>query len=160
MGNMITSEDEWAIRNLAARFTDAVSKRDFATWRDTWADDCHWFIGNRAVDGADNAVAFLSAALERYTWFLMMSLSGQVFERDGEVQGTWYVLEYQGKPEGITQIMGTYQDVYTKVNGEWKFARRVFQSSYRGPLNPGATAPVIDGGNVTLLAAEQSEARR
>jgi ketosteroid isomerase-like protein len=149
--SMIPAQDELAIRNLAARFTDAVSKRDFDTWRSLWTDDCHWYIGNRAVDGADNAVAFVSAAMERYSWFLMMSLSGQVFESDGEVRGIWYVLEYQGTPTEITQIFGTYEDGYARVDGEWKFARRVFQSSYRGPLAPGQTAPVIAGGNTTLM---------
>ncbi|WP_166874444.1 nuclear transport factor 2 family protein [Salinibacterium sp. ZJ450] len=148
---MVTAEDELAIRNLAARFTDAASKRDIETWRATWTDDCHWYIGNRAVDGAETAAAFLTTALQRYDWFLMMSLSGQVFESDGVVKGVWYVLEYQGKPQGITQILGTYEDVYAKVDGAWKFSSRVFQSSYRGPLSPGQTAQVVAGGNLTLL---------
>ncbi|MGO4690150.1 nuclear transport factor 2 family protein [Glaciibacter sp. 2TAF33] len=150
----VAPDDELAIRNLAARFTDAASKRDIERWRSTWTEDCHWYIGNRAVDGAETAAAFLSTALEKYDWFLMMSLSGQVFESDGMIKGIWYVLEYQGKPHEITQIFGTYEDVYVKVDGDWKFRSRVFQSSYRGPMSPGLTAPVISGGNATLLDPE------
>src|SRR5260370_16602834 len=37
-------EDELSIRNLVARYTDAVNQRDLAAFRQLWTDDAVWEI--------------------------------------------------------------------------------------------------------------------
>jgi hypothetical protein len=45
---------------------------------------------------------------------------------DGSVRGRCYLVAYNGTPGDLPEIAdcGVYEDVLTKVGGDWKFARR------------------------------------
>ena len=60
-------EDELSIRNLVARYTDAVNQRDLAAFRQLWTDDAVWEIGpplQSRADGIDEIVALLRRLLQ------------------------------------------------------------------------------------------------
>ena len=45
--------DELAIRNLVARYADAVSNADESAWIETWAADGCWSIAGTTSEGLD-----------------------------------------------------------------------------------------------------------
>ena len=54
----LDTADELAIRNLLARYGDAVCRRDPAAWIATWATDCTWDLGGgRVTHGRDETFA-------------------------------------------------------------------------------------------------------
>ena len=60
-------EDELSIRNLAARYSDAINQRDLAAFRLLWTDDAVWEIGpplQSHADGIDEIVALLRRLLQ------------------------------------------------------------------------------------------------
>ena len=60
-------EDELSIRNLVARYTDAVNQRDLDAFRQLWTDDAVWEIGpllQSRADGIDEIVALLRRLLQ------------------------------------------------------------------------------------------------
>src|SRR5260370_2406361 len=74
-------EDELSIRNLVARYTDAVNQRDLAAFRQLWTDDAVWEIGpplQSRADGIDEIVALLRRLLQAEKYFMQMTHSGWI----------------------------------------------------------------------------------
>src|SRR5258708_40051002 len=72
-------EDELSIRNLVARYTEAVNQRDLAAFRQLWTDDAVWEIGpplQSRADGIDEIVALLRRLLQAANYFMHMTRSG------------------------------------------------------------------------------------
>jgi hypothetical protein len=83
----------------------------------------------------------MSGALGRFPNLLQTVFSGIVRERDGGINGTWHVLEVQHVSETDERLLiGQYEDVYTKRDGQWVFAERRFTPLYRAPAVPGMEA--------------------
>jgi uncharacterized protein (TIGR02246 family) len=144
---MIDTADELAIRNLLARYGDAVCRRDAEAWGDTWSQDCTWDLGGgRLVHGRDAVVALWRQAIAKYPWVAQLPASGFIEEIDGAVQGTWYVLELNHLADGQGVMhLGHYRDTYVKTDTGWRFATRRFAIIYRGAMDPGTVTPLITG---------------
>lgn len=140
----LPAEDELAIRNLLARYGDAVCRRDATAWADTWTADCSWDLGGgRVTHGRAETVALWRAAIEKYPWVAQLPASGVVEEVDGEVRGTWYVLELNHLADGSGVMhLGHYRDTYVRTADGWRFATRRFQIVYRGAMDPGTVFPL------------------
>lgn len=136
--------DELAIRNLLARYGDAVARRDADAWAATWAEDCRWDLGGgRIVQGRDAVVALWRESIAKYPWVAQVPASGIVEEVDGEVRGTWYVLELNHRADGTGVMhLGHYSDVYVHTDDGWRFADRRFHMIYRGAMDPGTVTPL------------------
>ena len=52
-----TVSDELAIRNLVARYSDGVNRRDGAIWSDTWAADSEWLLMGNPTRGREAILA-------------------------------------------------------------------------------------------------------
>jgi ketosteroid isomerase-like protein len=144
VGTPVPVEDELAIRNLLARYGDAVCRRDTDAWISTWAEDCTWDLGGgRVTHGHDETLALLKTSFTKYAWVAQLPASGQLESVDGEVRGTWYVLELNHLTDGTGRLhLGHYRDTYVHTAGGWRFATRRFQMIYRGPLDPGTVHPL------------------
>jgi uncharacterized protein (TIGR02246 family) len=139
---LIEPADDAAIRNLVATYANAVGARDLDTWQSTWSPDAVWHVGGKVLEGREDVVGFMSGALDRFSNLLQTVFSGIVEEREGGITGTWHVLEVQHVSETDERLLiGRYEDVYTKRDGQWRFAERRFTSLYRGPAVPGMEAP-------------------
>jgi ketosteroid isomerase-like protein len=89
-GRIKRIEDELAIRNLVARFTDAVNERDSSAFRLLWADDAVWEIGAPLAASAqevDAIVDMLSHLLALKPVFIRLTHSG-VIEFTGDDTAT------------------------------------------------------------------------
>ena len=139
--------DELAIRNLLARYGDAVCRRDTDAWIATWAPDCVWDLGGgRVTRGREETLALLQASFAKYAWVAQLPASGTVEVVDGEVRGNWYVLELNHLADGSGVLhLGHYRDTYVRTDAGWRFATRRFHLVYRGAMDSGTVHPLHRG---------------
>ena len=140
----VAVEDELAIRNLLARYGDAASRRDPDAWIATWAADCLWDLGGgRVTRGHEETLTLWRSSIAKYPWVVQVPASGLIEEVDGEVRGTWYVLELNHVADGSGVMhLGHYRDTYVKTDDGWRFATRRFQLVYRGAMDAGTVNPL------------------
>ncbi len=139
----LTTDDELAIRNLVARYADAVCRRDATSWTATWAPDSTWEVGSVTTHGPAEARAFWQSALAKYPWLVQVVASGEVFEGETGPRGVWYVVELQQVEDGnVRMVVGRYEDRYVNHAGRWAFASRRFQMTYRGERGPAEVTPL------------------
>ncbi|NDI47162.1 nuclear transport factor 2 family protein [Goekera deserti] len=138
------AEDELAVRDLVARYCDAVSRRDPVAWAGTWTDDAVWDLGGgRVVHGRAAVVELWTSALERYPWVAQLAPTGTVQLDGGTATGSWWVLELNHRADGTGALhLGHYDDVYRRTDAGWRFAARRHSMVYRGPLDPGTVVPL------------------
>ena len=127
-------EDELELRNLMARYVDAVNRRDPEAWIDTWAEDGSWNLLGNPVTGRDNILALWEQMMATFEFALLLP-SSCLFEVDGEsASGHWYLHEYSRDLEGNrSAIISRYDDTYVKRDGRWLFASRAYNFIYNGP---------------------------
>ena len=143
----LATTDELAIRNLLARYGDAVCRRDPDAWIATWAHDCTWDLGGgRVTRGREETLALWRASIAKYPWVAQLPASGWVRLVDGEPRGSWYVLELNHVPDGSGVMhLGYYDDIYVRDEDEWRFGTRRFHLVYRGAMDPGTVNPLAGG---------------
>ena len=138
--------DELAIRNLLARYGDAVCRRDPEAWIATWTPDCTWDLGGgRVTRGRDETLALWRDSIAKYPWVAQLPASGYLELRDGVLHGTWYVLELNHVADGTGVMhLGHYRDTYQQTDGAWTFATRAFHLVYRGAMDAGTVRPLTE----------------
>lgn len=132
---MSSIADELAIRDLAARYIDAVNRRDEAAWSATWAERGAWEIMGHRVEGRDGVVGFWRGAMAGFP-FAFMQLGSGTLELTGgdEATGRWYLTEHLEQPDGSrVQVLGCYEDRYVREGGGWRFAERRYAILRQAP---------------------------
>ena len=123
-------EDELSIRNLAARFTDAVNERDLASFRQLWTDDAVWEIGpplQSRTDGVEEIVALLRRLLQAEEYFMQLTHSG-VIEVKGDRATARFVERERGRGESsYYDSLAVYEDVLVRKADGWRFAKRFYR---------------------------------
>ena len=127
-------EDELGLRNLMARYVDAVNRYDPEAWIDTWAQDSSWNLLGNPVVGRDNILALWQQMMATFEYALLLP-SSCLFDVDGDTaSGHWYLHEYSRDLEGNrSTIVSRYDDTYVKQDGRWLFASREYAFIYNGP---------------------------
>ena len=126
--------DEAEIRDLVARYADAVNRRDEAAWGATWAKDGEWDLSGRPASGRDAVVALWSQLMGGIPWVNQIVYFGLVDVDGAAATGRWYLAEFMKLPDGTgRQMIGVYRDQYVKEDGAWKFAKRRMDPVYSGP---------------------------
>lgn len=143
----LATADELAIRNLLARYGDAVCRRDPDAWIATWSHECIWDLGRgRVTRGRDATLELWRTSIAKYPWVAQVPASGQVSLADGEARGSWYVLELNHIADGSGVMhLGHYDDTYVREEGEWRFGTRRFHLVYRGAMDAGTVNPMPGG---------------
>jgi ketosteroid isomerase-like protein len=147
------AEDEQAIRNLAAAYSDAVNRGSAEGMVEVYSVD-----GALSAFGAADVVghAALKATFEKvvsdHRWIFQMTHTG-IVEVDGDIAWCrWWVSEHALRNDGSgTEFKGIYQDRVVRTSGGWRFARRVLNAVYIGRRSfEGKTFPrtVIEPGPV------------
>ena len=130
---MSASVDELAIRQLAARYIDAVNRRDEGDWAATWSLSASWDLMGMKVSGRDNIVATWKGAMGTFRWVVMMLGSGTIALDGDAASGRWYLTEHLvGQDGSAAMALGVYDDRYCRENGAWVFSERRYQILYRG----------------------------
>ena len=123
-------EDELSIRNLVARFTDAVNERDIAGFRQLWTDDAVWEIGpplQSRAEGVDEIVALLRRLSQAEQYFMQMTHSG-VVEIKGDRATAGFVERERGRGESsYYDSLAVYEDVLVREANGWRFANRFYR---------------------------------
>lgn len=132
---MTSHPAEREIRDLVARYCEAVNRRDAERWGETWSADGEWTLGDHSTQGREAIVARWSELMGAIPWVHQVPSVGVVEatrtpSRTGS--GRWVVSEIVRRPSSTNLILGLYHDDYVHEASAWRFARRRFEVLYRG----------------------------
>ncbi len=147
--------DEHRIRDLVARFDDAVNRRDVPEFEALWAEDARWEIGApmaMKVEGREAIVAMWARMIEDVEWLFRGSFVG-VLEIDGDTaKGRWPCIEtgtFRKTPNAPARGYDNrafYQDHYIRIDGRWLFKSRSYVYLWLSNDSlPGAPLAIGDG---------------
>jgi uncharacterized protein (TIGR02246 family) len=124
-------EDREAIWQLFQDYRRELDARDFAAYSRLFAEDGEW-IGNLGhAKGPAEIEALLVRTLEVYpddTTRTYHLIANPVIDVDGDratAESTWCFITRADDDEPVLSMLGRYDDVLTRVDGRWKFLRRV-----------------------------------
>jgi uncharacterized protein (TIGR02246 family) len=132
MNDFVTAEAE--IRQLYARYADAVWRKDFDAVGDFYTEDAEWRIGGAVLRGRAEIVEHLEIVLAKFQRVLI-TLRTPVLAIEGDTATARNYLTEQGAftdGHAITPI-GTYFDRLIHQADRWRFTWRLFQTCYVGP---------------------------
>jgi len=120
-----TVEDRLAIRERLEAYADAVFRRDADSWIANWAEDAQWSLMGMTITGKPAIRGAWEQAMSAFPLAAFFTQPGAI-----EIDGTratvraWTqeVLTLPGG--GLRRIVGRYDDVLVKTDGQWLFARR------------------------------------
>jgi len=126
-------QDELAIRDLVARYADAVNRHAEEDWAATWAPDGVWKMMGNTLEGRDAVVGMWRGAMGFFSFVVQLIHSGTV-EIEGETaRGRFYLTEMGHTAAGDKMLtIAVYHDELAKIDGHWLFTRRQFEPLYQG----------------------------
>lgn len=129
------------IRQLHARFVDAVWRQDDTSFSECFAKDGVWKIAGMAMRGRETIAEGCRNLLGRCERIQLVS--GQPILEvvgEGEAIGRLQMTEFAKKKDGSTAItFGVYYDRYVEEDGAWRFAWRHWSMAYHGPTDLSGT---------------------
>ena len=125
---------EFAIRQLHARYADAVWRKDAASFGALFADEAEWRVGGQLMRGRTEIVRFIEGVFPLYRRILMTFRTPIVaLAADGTASARTYVTEHSLFADGTPFApIGIYFDRFVQRDGGWLFAWRMFQTHYVG----------------------------
>ncbi len=125
------------IRQLHARFVDAVFRKDAQAFADCFAENAEWKIAGLHIRGREeigNMIGKLLGVCARVQIILGMPILA--LESSGVASGRIPVTELAKMADGSSALtLGIYHDRYVEVDGRWLFQWRHFSLHYRGPTD-------------------------
>lgn len=132
--------DQFAVGQLQARYSDAVTRRSWDEVAELFAADCavHLDLGDattRTLSGGQAVAAMIAAGIERFEFFEVGLLNAvvELGPDAGEASGRLYLWELrQERDTGRwSNAYGLYRDRYRRIDGAWRFAERRYSSLAR-----------------------------
>ena len=136
-----------AVRNLTARYCDAVARNDGELFMSLWTADADWVAAGHTTSGRERIARVFGKLRGGYVLCTQELMSGYVDPRDEgrgpAADARWQIRELQWKAEEpVSCVLGIYSDHVVFDGGAWRFARRQFDILYRGPVDlTGAVTP-------------------
>lgn len=123
-----------ALRQLVARFADAVNRLDAEAARSLWSKDGRLEVGEVA-EGVDAVMTLWDERYGSCKW-VVQECSTSVFEVDeaaGTATGRVVVAEHWQRRKGgdVNSVLGAFTDRYVRHDGTWLFTERVFERIHR-----------------------------
>jgi ketosteroid isomerase-like protein len=139
---------DYHVRQLHARFVDAVWRQDADGFSGCFARDAVWKIAGMEMTGRAEIADGCRRLLGRCEHIRL--IVGQPIlsvGEDGVLTSRVYVTEMT-RLDTATQVIvfGAYFDHYVEEDGGWRFARRHWSFHYRGPFAIGEYNPYPDYG--------------
>jgi hypothetical protein len=120
-------EDRIALRELVESYNDAVMRFDAEDWGSHWAEDGVWSPGRAEVSGREAIVTLWTQIMGGIEVEGFFASAGPLTIDGDRATGRWYQQEFL-RSNGIRRaIVGEYDDSYVKVDGQWRFQRRVYK---------------------------------
>jgi hypothetical protein len=134
---------ECEIRQLHARYCDAVWRKDFDAFADCFAHDAEWRIAGNIFKGRNNIKEAITGIMAKFSRILM-NLQTPILEvGEGVAQGRTYSTEHTRLITGERGLsVGTYYERFVDDGDRWRFSWRLFQLHYSGP--PDLSGPFFD----------------
>jgi ketosteroid isomerase-like protein len=134
---------ECAIRQLHARFIDAVWRKDADAFAQCFAEQGEWKIATLHMRGRaeiGGTFAKLLGACER----VFPILNTPILDIGADsVTGRIYCTEFAKMKDGSSAMtIGIYYDRYVEEQGRWRFQWRHWALHYRGPAD--LSAPFVN----------------
>jgi ketosteroid isomerase-like protein len=127
---------EAGIRELHARYGDAVWRRDYAAFADCFTEDAEWRIAGMVLRGRTQIASTLERLMGNLHRVLMTFRTPILDVGNGVASGRTYVTEQSafknGRP-GTT--IGLYYERFIRQGDRWRFTWRLFQLHYMGPAD-------------------------
>jgi uncharacterized protein (TIGR02246 family) len=121
------------IRQLHARFADAVWRQDAVEFSGCFTDDGLWKIAGMEIAGRARIAEMCTAMLGRCSHIHLIT-GLPILEVTGDVaKGRLSLTEFARMQDGATAMtIGWYHDEYHRQDGRWLFHRRHWSMKYRG----------------------------
>jgi hypothetical protein len=122
------------IRQLHARFADAVWRQDTAEFSGCFATDGIWKIAGMEISGREKIAEACGNMLGRCSHIHIMTGLPIIALTDRGAKGRLNMTEFARMQDGSTAMtIGWYHDDYIEQEGRWLFAQRHWSMKYRGP---------------------------
>jgi len=131
---------ECGIRQLPARCSDSVWRKDFDAFGDCFTADARWHIGGRRLEGRAQCVAFLTEMMPHIERVLI-TMRTPILDVTGDTAvGRTYLTEANARraQEPVFPI-GIYYDHFVLEEDRWRFVWHHYQSFYFGPVDMSGT---------------------
>ena len=122
--------DRLAIQELIATYNDAVMRMDADAWGGTWAEDGTWVLPGIAdgISGREAIVQTWQMAMSQFEFVGFFASPGPLEVNGDSARGTLYQQEFLYLKEGgERQVIGRYSDEFARVDGRWRFKKRVYE---------------------------------
>jgi ketosteroid isomerase-like protein len=127
---------EAAIRQLHARYVDAVWRKDYPAFADCFTADAEWRIAGMVLRGRAEIAATLERLMENFTRVLMTFRTPVLEVGQGVATGRTYVTEQNAFRNGRAgNSIGLYYERFVDEGDRWRFSWRLFQLHYLGPAD-------------------------
>ncbi len=132
---------ECAIRQLHARYIDALWRKDADAFADLHAEDAEWKVAGMHIRGREQ-IRIEFAKFMRHLERSLMSFSDPIVELgDGVASSRSYVTENNKFADGRTaSTIGIYYERFVDEGDRWRFKWRHWSLQYIGP--PDFSAPL------------------
>ncbi len=131
---------EAGIRQLHARYADAVFRKDFDAFGNCFTEGAEWILGPHRLHGRRECVAFLEDRIRDSHWVLLKFHTPILQIGEGSTQGRTYVTEqnaYKNAP--ASHNVATYYERFAEQGGVWRRKWAFFQLHYMGPADLSGT---------------------
>jgi uncharacterized protein (TIGR02246 family) len=142
-------EAECAIRQLHARYADAVWRQDVSAFAECFADDAVWRVGGLELTGRAAIAAGFAGFMASIERTLMTFRTPIVTLGADGASARTYVTEQNKYADGTAAMsIGIYYEQFAvDRDGAWRFAWRHWQMYYHGPADlSGAIHPAAEFG--------------
>lgn len=126
----LSASDRLEILDLAARYNHALDVWDAERWVDCFTEDGELNAGPQfTARGREDLSTFIDGLRER-GWPAQHWTNSPIIEGDGDtatMRMYLLVLELEDEPGNGPEVgsLGCYEDELARVDGQWKFRRRV-----------------------------------
>ena len=125
-----------AIRDLHARYTDAVWRKDYVSFGECFATDAQWRIGGLELRGRAQIVEMIERIMGNMRRVFITFQAPIIDVSDDSVTARTYMQEQVARVDGGTNIaLGRYYETFAMEDGRWRFAWRLFERHYTGPAD-------------------------
>lgn len=126
---------ECAIRQLHARYCDAVWRQDFDAFGDCFTMDCEWRIGGVILHGRNDIVDYMRDLFASKFRKLFITLRTPILDVQGaRATGRTYFSAQNVMADGQAFApFGVYYEHFIREDDQWRFSWRLFQTLYAGP---------------------------
>lgn len=124
---------EAKIRQLYARYTDAVWRKDAEAFGDCFTGDAEWRIAGNVLRGRADIVEMIRQVFPRYERILLCFRDPVLEVGNATANARTLVSEQSVRDGKAFAPIGMYFDRCVEQGDRWRFSWRLFQTCYAGP---------------------------